>query len=208
MSVLSLALLGGFTGLAVLAAKRRGSRPWAAAALFVGAIVALELVVFGLGPIQSGPIEVLGALAAAIAAAEAFGLPRPLARRLRIGLRSREWEFDGRLKRLVDGFDDLIREYPGPEDQDRAWRWANRVLERGARIVSKIRTLRAPNAAWQELATGYADMFDSALESMRDGGGISRREAIERVRTDLERRREELRQAYRDEARVIMSGRR
>jgi hypothetical protein len=103
--------------------------------------------------------DLLAVLAAILLLADIFGLPLPIARRLRIGLRSREWEFDRRLtaltneaRRVVDRAPVELRQRELPE------------------IIARMAALRAPDHDWATLRDDWAMAWQRYLDALTVGG--------------------------------------
>lgn len=118
MSPIRLVILGLMLVFGVWAARRRGRRWYLVLALAALLGLGLQLLLFW--PRLSQPkldfFDLLGAVLVVFLAADARGLPSPLARRLRIGLYSREWEYDRHLTALGHRVDQLFRANPGASD--------------------------------------------------------------------------------------------
>jgi len=153
------------------------------------------------------PLDAGLAVIAGLLGAQAVGLPLPLARRLGFGLRSREWEYDRSLFDILDGFNRLLEAYPGKENAQANQRWGRTVLDRGPALVVRLRRMRAPNPAWDELTQAYADLYELILMNLREGEDPERRAMIDRQGWVLKDRREALRRAYREVANRTMSRR-
>ncbi len=194
MTPLSLVLTAAMLVLSIVIQRRSGDWRPLAASVVVLAMGCIAVAGRGLESDLIDPLDLVYALVVGAFAVIAFGVPGFVARRLGWPSGPR-WEFDRRLGRLIDEFDDLVRAYPGPTDQDRAWAWAHRVLERGPHIAARMRSLRAPSSEWQQMANDYAAFVELALQAMRDGA-TGPRDDLDYARADLDQRRSALRRAY------------
>jgi hypothetical protein len=181
-----------------IAFTRRRDRYWALLALLsVGGLV----LIFGTGRAQArvtlGPFEVAGLLLAAAAAAEAFGLPDPIAQRLGIGLRSREWEFDRSISDVLQSLNDLIDREPPHEDLGARAAWVRQLRRVGERRLSRLARLHPPDDRWAMLAGDYSQIYRKLIELH---SGEEDHEAADRVAVRIRRataQRDQLRAAYR-----------
>lgn len=143
-------------GLALAESRSRAAREWRWVALV--ALVGLAIVVFVRGGVDTsrliGKPLVLDLILAALGlliAIDLIGLPLPLARRLRLGLHSREWEFHRRLYALTE---EARRSAHDPDGTDGDKR--SDLPD----IIARMRSLRAPNQDWAELRDAWALLWE------------------------------------------------
>lgn len=207
MSGLSVALLLATIGCGYLALRRRGEWVYPLVALLAESLLVVmarrEEFSWRLAPVL--PLDAGLAAITCLLAAQAFGLPLPLARRPGFGLRSREWEYDRRLFAVMGEFNRLLEAYPGKGNAPANQRWGQAVLDRGPSIVLRLRRMNAPSPAWGELTREYADLYELILRNLREGEDPERRAMIDRQGRVLEDRREALRRDYREAAKRTMS---
>ena len=195
--MLTVVLLAAIAAAGALAAWRHLRAAYAVAAILAGIwLVALVLTgSAGHGLEAIGLADGLLVIVLIYLLVEAFGLPRSVADRLKIGRRSREWEFDRALRRAVEPFNRIMAEHPGVDDIGSYERWRARLLRETPRIARRIRRLHAPTTEWRSLADRYADLSEEVAAAYREG-----RDPSDRVLTagaSLLAERDRLRQAYR-----------
>ena len=203
MSLPSLVLLSGVIGLGGAAAFRYRNRWYAALAGAAGFAIATR-VALGQVDVRSMAIELSDVpvtFALAYLAAELFGLPRAVAVRTGIGLKSPEWEFDRALIRLNDRVNRALEGDPRDGATDAYARWRERFLADASRSVADLRSLRPPDRDWGELAEGYALLTEAYAASYRDG--VDRSAELARRGTDLLDRWNALRRQHREARRQI-----
>lgn len=198
-----------FTCLALGAARRR-RQPWyamLAGLTTLGIVFAVLTGRLALGRWTPDPLDLAVVLGGLFFAAEFFGLPTPVARRLGIGLRSRQWEFDVAMYDIVKGFADLLSAYPGPElvADDQAWR--RRALCEGHRLVARLNRLHPPDEGWAQLRDGYRVLYQAILADLASADHARRSEEFGIRAKEIEKRHAELRQRYRAEAAAILHDR-
>ena len=130
-----------------------------------------------------------------VVAADLAGLPLPIARRLGIGLHSREWEFDTRLYALIQEANRAVEEVN-----------TGRVaaVQQLPRFVARIRSLRAPDEDWAAVRDGFALVFEQYADLLARNSEASAWDATLALNHDLTERTELLRARYRDKARRIV----
>lgn len=205
LTIVGLALIAVFSWIAF---TRRRDRYWALLALLSVAGLAL---IFGTGRAQArvtlGPFEVAGLVLAAVAAAEALGLPDPIAQRLGIGLRSREWEFDRSISDVLQSLNDLIDREPPHEDLGARAAWVRQLRRVGERRLSRLARLHPPDDRWAMLAGDYSQIYRKLIELH---SGEEDHEAADGVAVRIGRataQRDQLRAAYRADIEKRGSGR-
>ena len=143
-------------GLAFAESRSRAAGEWRL--LAVVTLGALAVLVFERGGVVTSTlfgqplvVDMVLAAGAVLIAVDLIGLPLPVARRLRLGLHSREWEFHRRLfalteeaRRAVDGSGGS----GGPEPSDLP------------KIIARTRALRAPSQEWADLRDGWASIWE------------------------------------------------
>ncbi len=158
--------------LSLLAYGRRRDRFWVLlASLGVGG---LALLLFA-GRLSTrpmfGPFEAVGLLLAAVIAAEAFGLPIPIARRVGLGLRSKAWEYDRKLADLLRQLNDELERAQAASQTEAGMAWRERLRREGHRRLVRLRQVRAPDENWAELANLARLRARYEAEARRLGSG-------------------------------------
>lgn len=200
--LVALAILG------VLASTRRGDRYYLVLAA-LGAVGAAITVVRSMegGVAFIGLFDLPAALVVFVVAAEALGLPAPVAKRLGVGFRSRAWEYDRALARVVSPlYEPLFGESPPDPGRDAAAPVRERRVRDGRRQVARLRALRAPDEDWRSLTNRYADAYEAVLEAVASASASSDRAELERRILLLHRERDRLRAKYRAEAAQLLAG--
>jgi hypothetical protein len=140
-------------------------------------------------------IDLVAVLAAMVIAIDLLGLPLPVARRLRLGLHSREWEFDRRLAALNN-------------DARRAVQDAASDIGRQERelppIIARIAALRAPDEDWAAVRDGWASAWQRWLDLLGEPRGAAAWEEALAHQDHLIERTELLRVRYRSDASRIL----
>ena len=200
MPIGSAAIYLVLAGLAFAGGPSRGDG-WVRRIAFL-AVGGLVLTVIVRGGIDSQslfnepPVFDLLAMVAAIAvAADLIGLPLPVARRLRIGLHSREWDFDRRLSALTSDARRAVHRAASDTG----------LLERELpAIIARIKALHAPDDDWAALRDGWASAWQQYLD-LRDSAtdAAASAEAIT-LHDHLIERTKLLRVRYRSEAARIL----
>lgn len=156
-----------FLGLALIATGRSTrDRFFVAAGIPIVAVVAFVLVRDGprwaliSGPI-SGGMALAAILLGLLAWVEMVGLPRGIARRLGVGMRSRALVFDNRLIELRERYHAALR----LAESDPVHR-AEALISAGGQ-VRRIRGLRAPDVKWAMVRNDMADDFEHWLGLMQ-----------------------------------------
>lgn len=184
---------------AVLHWYRRGSRYYLVGAV---AVVAITVAAVAVGRLAIGApslVDVALIVSALLMLAEAIGLPPAWSRRLGVGWRSREFEFDRRLQRLADEFNRLIER---PENR----RAGGAELSReGRAIAARMARLESGNAAWSQLARDYAAYVEVCITAVEEGSMA--RDALVARAASLQERRDALRRGYTAEADRLLEGR-
>lgn len=167
MSPITGALLAALALLSAMAYRRRRERFWAALALISGGGVSLLLIRSGVSGTTTTTIEDVLLLAVnVIVAAEVIGLPAGLAARTGIGLRSREWEFDQTLTKLLKPLDRNLNERPAGGAPAILIEWRARVLRDGRMRMRRLSQLRPPNQQWSKLTGTYANIYSAHLDAI------------------------------------------
>lgn len=139
--------------------------------------------------------DLVAALTGLMLAVDLIGLPLPLARRLRLGLHSREWEFDRRLSALAN---------EARRTADRAADDPGLPARELPRIIARMSALRPPDDDWAALRDGWAAAWQRYLNDLATGPtDASSAEALVHHR-ELMDQTELLRDRYRSEASRIL----
>jgi hypothetical protein len=151
--------------LSLVAYRRRRDRFWALLVMLcVGGLILLLLT----GRLATRPTfglaEAAGVLLTAVIAAEAFGLPTPIARRVGVGLRSKEWEFDRTLAHLLRQLNGEIERAQAASQVEPGLAWRERLRHAGQRELARLRRLRAPDDNWADLAKLYARIYEDLID--------------------------------------------
>lgn len=163
---MSLSVAFGFAVLAVVALTALRDRIFLFTATLAVMVVS-EGALRGLNGI-GGPSLLLVTLAGAIlvSAAEAFGLPGPLARLTRLGIHSAERDYDHQVWDLVAPFaawflggDVLLRLRP-----------RHRAVRVGRRSAERLMATDPPSDGWKQVRDGYIDAVRATLEALSTSG--------------------------------------
>jgi hypothetical protein len=201
MSIISAALLVGAGVVSVAAYRTRKDRFW----LVLGATFAVGLVLSllrnGLNAsvsvdIGDGLIFVVGLFAAA----EAFGLPRGLAVRIGIGLRSREWEFDRKLADLLGPLDLLLEGHPPGIGEEASRDRDNAPIEDGRARLEALARMKPPDDDWRALTSKYATIYAAHLDAARRNPPSAVPPSIVQLAEEAAMELERLRVLYRADA--------
>ena len=139
-------------------------------------------------------IDLVVVLAAMVIAVDLVGLPTPVARRLGLGLHSREWEFDRRLSALNNDARRAV------QDTASDTRRPERELPP---IIARIATLHAPDDDWAAVRDGWATAWQRYLGLLGQPPGAAWEEALA-LQDHLIERTELLRVRYRSDASRIL----
>ncbi len=171
MYVSSALLFGALVTLTVLAARR--DRLFLIAAVLAAAALAdgvLWGIVLSVGPAGLGLILI--GLACLLSLGEAVGLPAPIARRIRVGIRSRDRDYDGEVSKSIAPFSAEVRRAALVPEAGIAGapvgleRLARRTRERLDRSVP-------PSDAWRHLRDGYTAAIVAAMKVLSAGRGAA-----------------------------------
>ena len=152
----SVASLLALAGLAFAESRSHADREWRW--LAVVALVYLAVTVVFRGGVVTEPLfgqgvvfDLAAASWAVLMAVDLIGLPLHLARRLHLGLRSREWEFHRRLFALTEKARRVVESPSANVDNGK-----RELLE----IAARMRALKAPNEDWADLRDHWASMWE------------------------------------------------
>ncbi len=127
--------------------------------------------------------DVVVAACVIVVVADFVGLPLPIARRLGIGLHSREWEFDSRLYTLLQEANQAVEEVNTGRVE---------AIQRLPRIVARVRSLRAPDEDWAAVRDGFALVFEQYAELLARNSEASAWEGTLALNHDLTERTDAL----------------
>jgi hypothetical protein len=183
-------------GLAFAESRSRAAREWRWLAIVT--LSGLVVVGFVRGGVVTWTLfgqplvfDMVFALGAVLMAVDVIGLPLPVARRLHLGLHSREWEFHRRLFALTE---DARRAADGPGTS--GGHEPNNLPE----IIARIRALRAPDQDWADLRDGWASMWERYHSSGAEPIGASTLEEYLALNESLIERTNALSARYRSDA--------
>jgi hypothetical protein len=149
----------------LIAYRRRRDRFWAVLALLCAGGLMLLLLTSRLATRPTfGWVEAAGMLLTAAVAGEAFGLPTPIARRVGVGLRSKEWEFDRTLADLLRQLNGEVERAQAASQVEAGIAWRERLRREGERGLARLRRLRAPDDNWAELAKLYVRIYEDLID--------------------------------------------
>lgn len=204
-TIVASVLLVAMAILGVLANRRRGDRYYLVLAALgaVGAVIAVVRSLGG-GVALIGLLDLPVALVVFVMAAEAIGLPAPVATRLGVGFRSRAWEYDRALYRAIADIERSLSGQPGRGGP------AHRLVRArpphdGRRLMARLRALRAPGEDWGRLTDQYSDAYQAWFDAI-DKPSTDRFAELEQRLSALHREREQLRAKYRAEASQLHAG--
>lgn len=146
------------------------------------------------------------ALLAAVAGAEFFGLPRPLAVRLGIGFRSRQWEYDRKLTALLGPLNLRLGLRPGSEPSGDMTAWRTAVMKDGRARLQRLKRLQPPDDPWRALTTSYASIYTAILDLIDEGDTVTDPQTVASMTGAANQERERLRASYRSEAASLLQG--
>jgi hypothetical protein len=151
--------------LSFVAYRRRRDRLWALLVMLCAGGLILLLLTGRLATRPTfGLAEAAGVLLTAVIAAEAFGLPTPIARRVGVGLRSKEWEFDRTLAHLLRQLNGEIERAQAASQIEPGLAWRERLRHAGQRGLARLIRLRAPDDNWADLAKLYARIYEDLID--------------------------------------------
>ncbi len=164
---LSFVVLFEALAIAALMAARR-DRLFLLAAM-AGAIGLTDGIVWGvdrsLGSPSLGMVALLAALA--ITAAEAAGLPGPLARLTRLGVHNPERDYDWRLWKLVAPFSATLEDRAVAERTPRRGS-REQLMRDGRRLIEQLAATVPPTDEWRSVRDGYAGAIRGELAQLVD----------------------------------------
>lgn len=205
VSVVTAVLLGVLIILAVAAYRRRGDAFWAVMATLAGGGLVLVLLLKGVdGDVFVSLEDVPIALVAAVAGAEFFGLPRPLAVRLGIGFRSRQWEYDRTLTALLGPLNVRLGIRPESELSGDMTAWRTAVMKDGRARLQRLKRLQPPDDPWRALTTSYASIYTAILDAIAEGDTVSDPQTVASMTSAANQERERLRARYQSEAAALL----
>jgi hypothetical protein len=183
-------------------------RFWLAAGLFVLGVAAFLIVRDGLrwiviaGPI-TGSVALAALLIGSLSWAQVLGLPRPLAIRLGVGLKSRALMFNNRLLDHRRRSADAVR----IAQQDPSRRAV--ALDEARVQLGRLRALRTPDSEWRGLRNDIADDDETWINLLRAGEPAEHLAAQARAFEPLRTRWEEMAaQAAEDQRQLATPARR
>jgi hypothetical protein len=133
--------------------------------------------------------------------------PDPVARRIGIGLRSRQWEYDRALRELLQPLNELMRHDRQNRAAEAKAAWLNALARDGGRRLERLRHLKPPDDEWAALPATYGESYATVMRLYRDGGSPDEWAAIEQQNREVTAERERLRAKYRSAAAELSSGR-
>ena len=142
---------------------------------------------------------------AAIQTLDLIGLPPSIARRVRIGLRSKEWEFDRQLHQQKKLMDKAIARYPSDATWESYNQWKSGFAAAGDRALRRMRALKPPDAEWGDLRSGYVELYEEILSRVVDDEPPDEAAIITRG-AQLRDRGDALRARYRAAAQALLRG--
>ena len=199
--------LVALAGILLWIAYRRRRNPWdLVGAASCAVLLAWDLTMLPLIRVDVAWRELALLVAVVFAYWNVVGFPRAYVRFFKSGYRSREWDFDMRLYDQKDRLDQLLLEYRSSKDWNVYRRWRQKLLNRGGRILSDLRAMKAPTRDWADVRDGYVDLYGEILARVFRDEAPDDIETIRRG-TELKERAEGLRIAYRLIAQRWMRGR-
>ena len=157
MPIGSVVICLAIAGLAFAESRSRAAGEWRWLAIVT--VTGLAVVVFVRGGVVTWTLfgqplvfDVVLAVGAVLIAVDLIGLPLPVARRLHLGLHSREWEFHRRLYALTEEARRKAEVDPGES--------RGQEPSQLPEIISRIRGLRASNQDWADLRDAWATAWE------------------------------------------------
>jgi hypothetical protein len=203
VTIVGAGLLGTLAVFGAVAYRRRDDKQY----LIVCGVGVIGFVIgalawFGGRAKTVGPFDLVLAACLFVVVAEAVGLPAPLAKRLGVGFRSREWEYDRALARVIARIQELSRlpaqgGCPGPRSEPR-------THDDQRRLIARLRALRAPDERWRQLTDAYADAYEAWFEIV-EASAFDRLGDLEATIRALHAERERLRAEGRARAAAILA---
>lgn len=188
----------GLWGARVRRRRRHAYVAVAAALVLLAGVLVPQLSLFRL---EVRTLDAVLAVAAGVFLVDIVGLPRPLARRLGLGLYSREWRYDGDLVRLFAPLNDRLEMEPPMTEGELHDSWRLATLQEGGATLRRASRLRAPDGDWAALTDRYMETYASILDIVAHGDPGGRRAAVAAANEQLNDTRERLRSRYRTEGR-------
>jgi hypothetical protein len=187
-------------GLAFAEGPSRGGGWWRRISfLALGGLLLLVILRGGIDTeslLNDPPVfDLLTVIAAMAISADLIGLPLPLARRLRLGLRSRQWEFDRRLFALTNEARRAIQD-PASEP--------GRAQRELPDIIARIAALPAPDEDWAAVRDGWASAWQQYLDLLGGPADTAASEEVLALQSQLIERTGLLRVRYRSDASRIL----
>ncbi|MEK6719995.1 MAG: hypothetical protein AABZ33_04905 [Chloroflexota bacterium] len=133
-----------------------------------------------------------------VVGAAAQGLPPGIARRIKFGFRSREWEFDRRFFQYKKQIDAALAAYPDPPTLEAYRAWKSRTIAVGDRVVKQMSKLKEPDEEWSSLRDDYVEAYTGILRRIAHDEEHDAAEIVRRG-TELKERAEVLIRKYRIE---------
>lgn len=182
-------------------ARRRSRYAYVAVAAALALLAGVLVPQLSLFRLEVRTFDAVLAVAAGVFLVDIVGLPRPIARRLGLGLHSREWRYDGDLVRRFGPLNHRLEMEPPMTDVELHESWRLATLQEGDATLRRASRLRAPDDDWAALTDRYVETYASILDIVAHGDPGGRRAAVTAANEQLNDARERLRSRYRTEAR-------
>jgi hypothetical protein len=186
---------------AAIGYRRTGAKLLAVLAAVAVGLLLLDIARFRTVHVQVDVLDVILIAIAIGVVVHVQGLPYPVARRVGIGWRSREWEFDRGLHICREQLDKVLLAHPSSADWAVYRRWQTDALRTGLRVVKKMESLSPPDDAWAHLRDDYVDLYKQILSLLANDEPPDDEYTTIRG-TELRRRADALRLRYREAARA------
>jgi len=186
--------------------RRRRGWPFAVAAIVAGVALLRDLVQLPEVSWRIGILDIVLAGLVAVLVADVKGLPLSIARRVGLGFRSREWEFDDQLHRYKEALDRILMSYPHSAAWPEYVSWKLDALRRVSPTLRRMTAMRAPDVEWDRLRDDYVALYEGIFANIAHDEPADNVHIL-RVGQEIKERADRLRVEYRASAHALIAGR-